>query len=160
MSVRLAAAAAVATLLAVPGPAHAQLLNERNVSAHMALAIAQEALDKCGWHTSVAVVDRTGRLRVFIQGDGASPHNLELARRKAYTANTFGRTSLEWMKRTETGNPGQRYLSEVIPLQGGTPIKIGNETVGAVGLSGAPNGGQQEEDCGKAGIAKVADQLK
>ena len=162
MSVRLAAAASVAVaLLAVPGAAHAQLLNERNVSAHMALAIAQEALDKCGWHTSVAVVDRTGRLRVFIQGDGASPHNLELARRKAYTANTFGRTSLEWMKRTEAGgNPGQRSLSEVIPLQGGTPIKIGDETVGAVGLSGAPNGGQQEEDCGKAGIAKVADQLK
>jgi uncharacterized protein GlcG (DUF336 family) len=126
----------------------------------MALAIAQEALDKCGWHTSVAVVDRTGRLRVFIQGDGASPHNMELARRKAYTANTFGRTSLEWMQRTESSTPGQRYLSEVIPLQGGTPIKIGNETVGAVGLSGAPNGGQQEEDCGKAGIAKVADQLK
>jgi len=160
MSVRLAAAAAVAALLALPGSVHAQVLNEKNVSAHMAVTIAQTALDQCGWHTSVAVVDRTGRLRVFIQGDGASPHNLELARRKAYTANTFGRTSIEWAKRTETSTPGQRALSEVIPLQGGTPIKIGNETIGAVGLSGAPNGGQQEEDCGKAGIAKVADQLK
>ena len=162
MSVRLAAAAAVAAILALPGSGQAQPLTEKNVSAHMALAIATEALDKCGWRTSVAVVDRTGRLRVFIQGDGAQPHNLELARRKAYTANTFGRTSAEWMQRTEPGGntPGQRYLSEVIPLQGGTPIKIGNETIGAVGLSGAPNGGQQEEDCGKAGIAKVADQLK
>jgi uncharacterized protein GlcG (DUF336 family) len=160
MSVRLAAAAAVVALLALPGAGQAQPLTEKNVSAHMALAIATEALDKCGWRTSVAVVDRTGRLRVFIQGDGASPHNLELARRKAYTANTFGRTSIEWAQRTETGNPGQRALSEVIPLQGGTPIKIGNDTIGAVGLSGAPNGGQQEEDCGKAGIAKVADQLK
>ena len=162
MSVRLAAAIAVACLLAAPGVSHAQPLTERNVSAHMALTIATTALDQCGWHTSVAVVDRTGRLRIFIQGDGAAPHNLELARRKAYTANTFGRTSLEWAKRTEPGGntPGQRALSEVIPLQGGTPIKIGNETIGAVGLSGAPNGGQQEEDCGKAGIAKVADQLK
>ena len=164
MSVRLAAAAAVVAILAVPGPGQAQPLTEHNVSAHMALAIATEALDKCTWRTSVAVVDRTGRLRVFIQGDGASPHNLELARRKAYTANTFGRTSAEWAQRTEPGAnstpSGQRALSEVIPLQGGTPIKIGNETIGAIGLSGAPNGGQQEEDCGKAGIAKVADQLK
>ena len=56
--------------------------------------------------------------------------------------------------------PGQRSLSEVIPLQGGVPIKVGEETIGGVGLSGAPNGGPQEEACGKAGIAKVADQLK
>jgi len=160
MSVRLAAAAAVAALFALHGIVQAQVLTEKNVSAHMAVTIAETALDQCGWHTSVAVVDRAGRLRVFIQGDGASPHNLELARRKAYTAQTFGRTSLEWVKRTETNTPGQRSLSEVIPLQGGTPIKIGNETIGGVGLSGAPNGGQQEEDCGKAGIAKVADQLK
>jgi uncharacterized protein GlcG (DUF336 family) len=160
MSVRLAAAGAVAALLAFTPSTHAQVLNEKNVSAHMALAIATAALDQCGWHTSAAIVDRTGRLRIFIQGDGAAPHNLELARRKAYTANTFGRTSIEWAKRTETGITGQRALSEVIPLQGGTPIKVGDETIGAIGLSGAPNGGQQEEDCGKAGIAKVADQLK
>ena len=160
MSVRLAAAAAVAGILAAPGVAPAQPLTEHNVSAHMALAIATEALDKCTWRTSVAVVDRTGRLRVFIQGDGAAPHNLELARRKAYTAETFGRTSIDWAKRTETNVPGQRSLSEVIPLQGGVPIKAGNDTIGGVGLSGAPMGGPQEEACGKAGVDKVADQLK
>ena len=54
----------------------------------------------------------------------------------------------------------QRMLTDVIPQQGGVPIKFGDETIGGVGLSGAPNGGQQEEDCAKAGIAKVADQLK
>ena len=61
---------------------------------------------------------------------------------------------------TETQLQGQRQLAEVIPLQGGVPIKVGEETIGGVGLSGAPNGGPQEEACGKAGIAKVADQLK
>jgi uncharacterized protein GlcG (DUF336 family) len=95
-----------------------------------------------------------------VQGDGAAPHNLELARRKAYTARTFGRPTIEWMQRTENQLQGQRQLGEVIPLQGGVPIKIGEETIGGVGLSGAPNGGPQEEACGKAGIAKVADQLK
>ncbi len=161
MSFRFAAAAAVAAIIAAPGAAGAQALTEHNVSVHMALTIAETALAECGARVSVAVVDRAGRLKVFLQGDGAAPHNIELARRKAYTANTFGRTSWEWAQRTETGPvTGQRSLTDVIPLQGGTPIKFGNETIGGVGLSGAPMGGQQEENCGKAGIAKVADQLK
>jgi uncharacterized protein GlcG (DUF336 family) len=160
MSFRLAAAAAVAAIVAGPGAAGAQVLMEPNVGAKMALAIVEAAIAECGPRVSVAVVDRSGRLRVFVQGDGAAPHNLELARRKAYTARTFGRTSIEWAQRTETQVPGQRQLSEVIPLQGGVPIKVGEETIGGVGLSGAPNGGPQEEACGKAGIAKVADQLK
>jgi uncharacterized protein GlcG (DUF336 family) len=159
MSFRLAAAA-VAALAAVAGAANAQVLMEPNVSAKMALTIAETAFAECGSHVSVAVVDRSGRMRVFIQGDGAAPHNIELARRKAYTAETFGRTSIDWAERTETRVQGQRQLSEVIPLQGGVPIKVGEQTIGGVGLSGAPNGGPQEEACGKAGVAKVADQLK
>ena len=160
MTFRLAAAAATVALLAVPNLAQAQVLTEHNISAKIALTIAQTAYAECGPRVTVAVVDRAGRLKVFIQGDGAAPHNIELARRKAYTANTFGRTTLEWAQRTETNVSGQRALTDVIPLQGGVPIKMGNETLGAVGLSGAPNGGPQEEACGKAGIDKVADQLK
>src|SRR6516164_8177653 len=106
MSFRVAAAVAVA-VLAVPGAAGAQVLMEPNVSAKMALAIAETALAECGSRVSVAVVDRAGHMRVFVQGDGAAPHNLELARRKAYTARTFGRTLLEWAQRTETQVPGQ-----------------------------------------------------
>ena len=167
MSFRLAAAAAVAAIIAVPGSAGAQVLMEKNVSVKMALAIAETALAECGERVSVAVVDRAGRLKVFLQGDGAAPHNIELARRKAYTAETFGRPTVEWAQRTAagaTGNnqdiSGQRALSDVIPLQGGVPIKAGDVTIGGVGLSGAPKGGPQEEACGKAGVDKVADQLK
>jgi uncharacterized protein GlcG (DUF336 family) len=160
MPFRLATAVAFAVLFMVPSPGSAQVLMERDVSLRMALTIAEAALGECGVKTSVAVVDRAGRLRVFLQGDGAAPHNLELARRKAYTARTFGRTSAEWATRTETALQGQRMLTDVIPLQGGVPIKIGEETIGGVGLSGAPMGGAQEEACAKAGIAKVADQLK
>jgi uncharacterized protein GlcG (DUF336 family) len=166
MSFRLAAAA-IAVIVAVPGSAGAQVLSEKNVSIKMALAIAETALAECGERVSVAVVDRAGRLKVFLQGDGAAPHNIELARRKAYTAETFGRTSLEWAQRTEAGASGasqnisgQRALTDVIPLQGGVPIKVGDVTIGGVGLSGAPKGGPQEEACGKAGVAKVEDQLK
>ena len=51
------------------------------------------------------------------------------------------------------------HLPDVIALQGALPIKVGDEVVGAVGVSGAP-GGDKDEACAKAGIDKVADQLK
>ncbi|MEA2944949.1 MAG: hypothetical protein QOI40_279, partial [Alphaproteobacteria bacterium] len=86
--------------------------------------------------------------------------NLELARRKAYTARTFGRTSAEWAKRTVDVPElaAQRELTDVIALRGGVPIKVGNETIGAVGVSGSSSEG--DEKCAIAGVDKVADQLK
>jgi uncharacterized protein GlcG (DUF336 family) len=54
---------------------------------------------------------------------------------------------------------GLIHLNNVIANQGALPIKIGEETIGAVGASGAP-GGEKDEACAKAGIDKVADQLK
>jgi uncharacterized protein GlcG (DUF336 family) len=144
----------------IPVTADAQVLMQRDISLRMALTIAETASAECGAIASIAVIDRAGRIKVLLQGDGASPHNLELARRKAYTARTFRRPSAEWAKRTETTNPGQRMLTDVIPLGGGVPINVGNETIGGVGLSGAPGGQPKEEACAKAGIAKVADQLK
>ena len=160
MPFRLAMNAALTALFMLPSVGKAQVLTQRDVSVRMALTIAEAALAECGSRTSIAVVDRAGRLKVLLQGDGASPHNPELARRKAYTARTFQQTSADWAKRTETTNAGQRMLTDVIPLGGGVPIKIGQETIGAVGLSGAPMGQTQEEACAKAGIAKVADLLR
>ena len=160
MPSRLATMVTLGVLVAELSSVNAQVLLQRDVSLRMALTIAEAALAECGINTSVAVVDRAGRLRVFLQGDGASPHNLELARRKAYTARTFRRTSADWAKRTETTNTGQRMLADVIPLGGGVPINVGDETIGGVGLSGAPMGQEQEEACAKTGIAKVADQLR
>jgi uncharacterized protein GlcG (DUF336 family) len=160
MWLRMGVVAGFAVVLAGPYSVNAQVLTQKDVSLRMGLAIAEAASAECGAITSVAVVDRAGRLKVFLQGDGAAPHNIELARRKAYTARTFRRTSGDWAKRTETTNAGQRLLNDAIPLQGGVPINVGEETIGGVGLSGAPNGGEQEEACAKAGIAKVADQLK
>ena len=159
MTLRLAAVA-TALMLWTPSFSDAQLLVHRDLSLKMALTIAQAAFDQCGYTTSIAVVDRAGRVRVLLEGDNASPHNAELARRKAYTARTFRTPSSEWAKRTETANAGQRELTDVIPLGGGMPIKVGDDTIGGVGLSGAMGGQPVEEKCATAGIAKVADQLK
>jgi uncharacterized protein GlcG (DUF336 family) len=152
----------LATLM-LPSAGRAQVLMQRDVSLHMALTIAEGAIAECnktGNSVSVAVVDRAGRLRVFLQGDQAAPHNIELARRKAYTARTFGRSSADWAKRT-TDFPdlaAQRQLQDVIALRGGVPIKVGDETIGAVGVSGSSAEG--DETCAMAGLATVADQLK
>ena len=165
MSIRFAVAAGLTTgFLAVCAiPSSAQVITHRDVGVRMGLAIAVSALDKCeadGNSMSVAVVDRAGRLRVFLQSDNANPHNIELARRKAYTARTFNRTSAEWAKRTVDMPElaAQRELTDVIALRGGVPIRIGNETIGAVGVSGSSSEG--DEKCAMAGIAKVAEQLK
>ena len=160
MSIRIGLAAGVVASFMLPAASNAQVLVQKDVSLRMALTIAEAAIAECGTRTSVAIVDRAGRLRVFLQGDDASPHNLELARRKAYTARTFRRSSLEWAKRSETGLAGQRMLADVIPLGGGMPIKVGDETIGAVGVTGVPGGQEGDENCAKAAIAKVADQLK
>jgi uncharacterized protein GlcG (DUF336 family) len=160
MSFRFLITATFAASFVMPSSGNAQVLMQRDVSLRMALTIAEAALAECGTTTSLAVVDRAGRIRVLLQGDTASPHNAELARRKAYTARTFRMTSAEWAKRTETTSAGQRMLTDVIPLGGGVPIKVGDETIGGVGLSGAPMGQPQEEACAKAGIAKVANQLR
>ena len=160
MSFQSSVATGVVAILSLASVGRAQVLTQRDVSLRMALTIAETALAQCGINTSVAVVDRAGRLRVFLQGDNANPHNIELARRKAYTARTFRQPSSAWAKRTETTNTGQRMLADVIPLGGGMPINFGEETIGGVGLSGAPGGQEQEEACAKAGIDKVTDQLK
>ena len=159
MLFRLASATAAA-ILSVSSIVEGQVLMNRDVSLRMALTIAEAALAECGVTTSVAVVDRAGRVRVLLQGDNASPHNMELARRKAYTARTFRQPSSAWAKRSETTNAGQRMLADVIPLGGGMPINAGEETIGGVGLSGAAGGQVKEEACANAGITKVAEQLK
>jgi uncharacterized protein GlcG (DUF336 family) len=46
----------------------------------------------------------------------------------------------------------------MVTALGGVPIKVGNETIGAIGISGAP-GGDKDEACANAGLAKISDRL-
>jgi uncharacterized protein GlcG (DUF336 family) len=163
MSYRVAVFAVLAVVASTDtGPAQG-VRQDRNVSMDLANAIMNAAMERCnkdGYQVSVAVVDRAGQMVAFLRGDGSAPHTAELARRKAYTARTFRRPSLEWAKRSEEpAFAGQRALADVIALGGGLPINIGDDTIGGVGVSGAP-GQEKDEACAKAALAKVADQLK
>ena len=154
---------ASASILVV-GPACAQApLVEKNVSMGMALAIIQGTLDQCskdGYKVSVTIVDKAGNVAASVRGDGTNPHTMEFSRLKAYTARTRGQTSLEFMKLTsDPANAYLRQIPNVVAVGGGVPIKAGNEVIGAAGASGAP-GGEKDEACILAGIAKVEAALK
>ncbi len=158
---------ATVSLVMMAAPAHAQALMQRNISVAQAMAVVDGVIESCGRDgdlvtVTIAVVDRAGQPRLMLAGDTSSPHNLDLARRKAYTARTFRRPSLEWADRTAGDSPraGQRQLVDVIPLGGGVPIMIGDDPIGGVGVSGAVGGQPADEACAMAGVAAIADQLQ
>ena len=159
--IRRLATFGVACLIGTPAPA--QLITHRDLSAAMALTIAQTALTTCaanGYRVSVTVLGRNAEVIVQVRGDGASPHTIENSFRKAYTSRTFRVASGEIAKRAKD-DPSlfMIHLSNVIAAEGGLPIKVGDDVIGAVGVSGSP-GGEKDAVCGQAGIDKVAVDLK
>ena len=148
----------------VAGPAFAQAPQvEKNVSMALSMAVMQGALEQCtkdGYKVSVVIVDKGGNVAASVRGDGTGPHTMEFARMKAYTARTRNQTSLQTMKLLEDpANAFIRQIPNVVGVGGGVPIRVGNEVIGAVGVSGAP-GGEKDEVCANAGIAKVEAALK
>ncbi len=155
--------ALAAVLMAASGPATPQgLVTQRNLSLPMAKTIAEAALSACkskGFSTAVAVVDRAGQVMVILRDEQATSQQVEMARRKAYTARVFRTTTLEFQKRTsDPAYAAQRDLPDILALGGGAPIQVGDDVIGGVGSSGANQ--ENDDACAKAGVAKVADLLK
>jgi uncharacterized protein GlcG (DUF336 family) len=148
---------------AIAAPASAQLVTHKDIPLLMAVTMAQTAIATCktnGYAVSANVVGRNGEVIVAMRGDETGPHTLENSMRKAYTAKAQRRTSGEFASSVKDNfTAGALHLSNIVPAQGALPIKVGDETIGALGVSGAP-GGEKDEACAKAGIEKVADQLK
>jgi uncharacterized protein GlcG (DUF336 family) len=150
---------AITLTAALAAPAAAQqLVPRRDLSYALALGIASGAIDACKalglTATAVVVVDRTGETIIAARDDNARPHAMEAARRKAYTARTFGVTTTEFSKEipTRASRREQTLLPHVTALNGGVPIKLGNEVIGGVGVAGSPG---KDEECASAGIEKV-----
>ena len=162
MSAKLKLLGAVAAAAVLSSSAHAQLALEKSLTLAMAQTIANGAMESCkamGYKVSVAVVDRDGVPIVLLRGDGSGLHTPEGAERKASTARTFRAPSADFLKRMQrdpAAHASETY-NHVLALPGGLPIKVGDDVVGAVGVSGSPG---KDDDCGQAGIDKVADQLK
>src|SRR5260370_18186173 len=100
------------TLIGVVGalvsPARAELLTHRDLSYPIARTIAETAIESCaakGYGVSAVVVDRAGEVIAALRGDNASPHTMENARRKAYTARSFPTSTAAYAKRFADNDP-------------------------------------------------------
>jgi uncharacterized protein GlcG (DUF336 family) len=156
-----------AVLAAVPSLTTAQgLVTQKALSLEMAQSIIAGTVERCradGFKVSVTVVDGSGLLKAFLRDEGNGPHTIDLSRRKAFTALTFASrwpTSLEVAKawNSTLGSP-MPNVEGTAGVGGGVPILVDGVAIGAVGVSGAV-GGDKDEVCAKAGIAKVAALLK
>jgi len=144
-------------------PAGAALIIHKDLSLDIAKTIAEGAVAACatkGYPVSAVVVNRDGDTIVAMHGDEASPHTMENARRKAYTAMSFKQPTAEYAKKLQDPTSvahQQVTLPNVIAIPGGQPIKVGNQVIGGVGVSGSPG---VDDDCINAVLDKVKDQLQ
>lgn len=150
--------------LGLTSAASAEVLKENNMPLSIAVDLAQGAVSACaadGYNVSAAVVDRAGVVRALLRADNAGPHTVNAARDKAFTS-VSARIPTSVMVENIQKNQGAAQLVAIdgfLVLAGGVPVKIGKETIGAVGVGGAP-GGHLDEACANAAIAKIQDQLK
>src|SRR5258708_1749864 len=160
---------AILAIAALPLQAAAQtLLTESALSTDAAIEVARGALAHCrkeGQKVSVTVVDHAGRAKVSLRDDGAAPHSAEHSFRKAYTALSYKTTSADVGKRAAEAKGaaiGPQLLPNMTTSAGGVPIKAGNVTLGAVGVSGTPGsagGGEHAAKWAEAGIGRTPQEL-
>jgi uncharacterized protein GlcG (DUF336 family) len=153
----------LAAVLSCGTSANAQALSHKDISLAMATTMAMTAIETCkgqGYNVSVNVVGREGQVILALRNELAGPATMENSMKKAYTARTLRIPSGKFAENVK-GNPtaGALFLTNIVAAQGALPIVVGDDTIGAIGVSGAP-GGDKDEVCAKAGIDKVSADLK
>lgn len=158
----------IALLATSVAPALAQapaaVRTERSISLALANEIASATVAACaanGYAVAATVVDRAGTVRAVQRADNAGPHTLGASQQKAFTSASARNTTLAMMENAQKNAAAANlvYIPGFLLLGGGVPIKVGSETIGAVGVGGAP-GGHLDEQCAMAALDKVKDQLK
>jgi uncharacterized protein GlcG (DUF336 family) len=159
---RILAALTCAAL--VSSAASAQTLPTHRLPGALAIEAASETVAACakqGYHETAQVVDADGVVIATLRGDTAGVHTLDSALYKAYTAASFKNDTLALAERAKGEDSIQPLsrLPHVMFFGGGVPIKLGDETIGAIGASGAP-GGKLDDACARAGLDKIKDRLQ
>jgi len=129
------------------------------IGCDAALRATQAAVAKArelGVRINVAVCDSAGNLAAFLRMPGAFVQSIDIAIDKAYTAAGFGFPTGDWMRVVE-GNDGMKLgfsaRPRLVVFGGGIPIRIDDQLVGGVGVSGASEA--QDEACAKAALAAL-----
>jgi len=155
----------LALLLCWAGLAQAEgTFSVKVLTPETALKAAQAALAKCragGFQVTVAVVDRMGVVQVLLRDRFAGPHTTDMASAKAYTAASFRTNTTALADATQPGRPqsGIRNRPGVAAVGGGVMIEAGGTLLGAIGVSGAP-GGREDDACAEAGIAAIREDIE
>src|ERR1700690_4027927 len=159
---RYAMALAAASFV-LTGSASAQgLPTQKVLTIEVAQTMAQEAMLQCrakGYKVTVTVVDRGNELKALLRDDGAGLGSVQIGRMKTNSVMHFGFPSGPPAATPPPGTATPVPMSDSVFAKGGIPIKVGDDLIGAISVSGAHNG-EQDVDWAKAGLAKVADKLK
>jgi uncharacterized protein GlcG (DUF336 family) len=129
---------------------------------------AATAIASCagnGYPVSAIVVDTEGVIKLEAKGDHSKIHTTTSAFRKAYTVVTFGPifhfSASSAFASLIAKNPNAAPLASlpnVAPLPGAVAIKVGDDIVAALGVSGSP-AGDKDEACAQAGVASIQGDL-
>lgn len=137
------------------------LFSSQSLTPEAALSAATAAMDKCrtdGFQVAVAVVDRMGVLQALVRDRYAGSHTPDTAKGKAWTAASFRTGTSGMVEVTQAGQAqsGVRHVPGALMVGGGMIIEAAGSLVGAIGVSGAP-GGEQDDACALAGIEAIED---
>lgn len=150
---RFLVTAALTLSLAVP--LHAQIRATTGLTLEGARNIAAAAdaeARKNGWSMSIAIVDAAGELVLFHKSDMSAPFNSDFAMRKARTAARYRRPT-KALDSVVAGGRIQFLASDALPVEGGVPIIVRGQVIGAVGASGGT--APQDAQVASAGIAAL-----
>jgi uncharacterized protein GlcG (DUF336 family) len=135
----------------------------RGPSVDLALQAAQAAVAACaGSHVGVAIIDSAGTPKLYYVPDGTAGFHAYTGFRKAYTALTFKMPTSQVGSLSKTDSVVAAKITadtNFLSFAGGVPIKVGEEIIGAIGVSGAEPSSIDEE-CANAGLEKVKALLK
>ena len=101
---------------------------------------------------AMAVVDEGGALLFLERLDNTFPAAAIVAAEKARTAAQFRRPTSAFEDAIKGGRLALLGVSVMLPLQGGVPVLVNGQVVGAIGVSGAANA-QQDDEIAKAAAA-------
>ena len=146
------------------------LVTTHKLSAALANQLVGDSVAACaqkGYQVVAVVVDLDGVRQAVLRGDGAPIHSMDNAYYKAYTIASLGLSRKEEttkqiadrMAKNPPTNVPQTQLPNVTYAQGAIAVMAGGNTIGGLGVSGAP-GGNFDEECARGALAKIKDRLK
>ncbi|MFE3460001.1 heme-binding protein [Nocardiopsis aegyptia] len=126
-----------------------QAVTDRQVLSADALMVAAEAglaeAEEQGQQVSIAVVDRSGSVRMVVKTDNAGPQTQESAEQKAYTSVSMGQPTSALTENATGDGPTIADLPGTLFLPGGLPVVSDDAPIAGIGVGGAPSGDIDEE---------------